>query len=255
MMRAGQRLAWGLAVDMPSVAAWGARAIWNGGTTEVPVLLKSGKRSRTRVERVAFIDLLWDRQANEGNEQDRRRLGEWIDTKGMPALRKLVVTEGLHTDERRQLVVAEDEYRLIANPNASFGYLYLCGMMIQTAKLLRERQGEALVGKLVQTIAIGDWPGGIARVVDLGHDPAAPEIVMNVHSDEHGDIGVLEYEPLELVEEAPILRREVIQNALTYVHASEKEHGRVEAATDAMRVYALNEAEMKVLRGALNIEN
>lgn len=253
MIRAGQRLAWGLAVDMLSVAAWGARAIWDGHTTEAPVLLKSGRRSRTRVERVAFIDLLWDRQASEGDEQDRRRLGEWIDTKGMPALRKLVVTEKLHTDERRQLVVADGNYRLIANPNGSYGYLYLCAMLVQNAKLLRERYGERLIGKQVRTVPMGRWPGGVATVVDLGHDPAAPEIVMNVHSDKHGDIGVFEYEPIELVEEAPTLRREVIQQALAYVHANEKQHGRVEAAKGAIQVLSLSEAEAEVLRGALNI--
>jgi hypothetical protein len=59
--------------------------------------------------------------------------------------------------------------------------------------------GNALVGRTVVTEAIGDWPGGLATVIEITPDSNAPEIVMQVRS-EHGEIGVFEREWLEVVE-------------------------------------------------------
>jgi len=63
---------------------------------------------------------------------------------------------------------------------------------------LRACMGADLVGKRIVTPPLGDYPGGEAVVLDLGTDPAAPEIVMNVHLDDWGDIGVFEFETVRL---------------------------------------------------------
>ena len=48
------------------------------------------------------------------------------------------------------------------------------------AKDLKKQMGDLLLGRSIKTVPFGDYPGGIAIIYDLGHDPAAPEIVMNV---------------------------------------------------------------------------
>lgn len=64
---------------------------------------------------------------------------------------------------------------------------------------LVRKLGSALIGRKVVTVPFGDWKGGEATVLDLGTDPKAPEIVMNVRSDTLGEIGVFWYEPIKLV--------------------------------------------------------
>jgi hypothetical protein len=232
-----------------------------------------------------------------GAEQDRKLLQAWLNDYALPALRTLVVDENLHQDEDRVLVVEGFDpegrrMRLIANPSRSYGYLYLCGMMLaptSAGKLVQEH-GDKLIGRIVRTVQFGDWPGGNARVVNLGEDPNAPEIVMNVESTEgHGPIGVFEYEPIELVTEPeekcpgcqrtvaedatlcpncghdlcddaepeqnaqPPINRDKIQNALAFVHANEKTMGRAHAVHHARVVTGLNEAELAILCNATNV--
>lgn len=65
-----------------------------------------------------------------------------------------------------------------------------------TAKELVESKGEGLVGQMVFTKKIGEYPGGRAKVVELNPDPEAPEIVMQVMHPTFGEIGVFEDEPI-----------------------------------------------------------
>jgi hypothetical protein len=61
--------------------------------------------------------------------------------------------------------------------------------------------GPNLIGKLVNTMAIGDWQGGPCEVTEVDPDPAAPEIVMNVrHLDGGDEIGVFEDEDIQLID-------------------------------------------------------
>ncbi len=71
------------------------------------------------------------------------------------------------------------------------------------AKAFVRKHGKALVGRMVETEAIGEWPGGPAKVTDLGSDPMAPEIVMNVRSKKHGEMGIFEYEEIDFSEVKP----------------------------------------------------
>lgn len=74
------------------------------------------------------------------------------------------------------------------------------------AAVLAKSMGKRLVGRLVETPAVGSYPGGTARVVELHPDPAAPEIVFNVHNDAWTDasfgshiIGIFEDEEVTLL--------------------------------------------------------
>ncbi len=76
----------------------------------------------------------------------------------------------------------------------------------ENAAELLARVGEALVGMHVITQAMGDYPGGLARVIELRPDPEAPDIVFTVKNPNfecpHGggmEIGVLDGEDVELL--------------------------------------------------------
>lgn len=70
------------------------------------------------------------------------------------------------------------------------------------ARDLVDAHGLDLISKSVITEAIGGWPGGVATVTEIQPDPAAPEIVFQVRSDEHGEMGVFDHEMVTLVEPA-----------------------------------------------------
>lgn len=57
------------------------------------------------------------------------------------------------------------------------------------AKVLVDRYGEKLIDLQITTQAMGEWPGGLARVTMVWPDALCPEIVMQVAND-HGEIGV-----------------------------------------------------------------
>ena len=79
------------------------------------------------------------------------------------------------------------------------------------AKDLVRKMGSRLIGSMVVTPAVGDYPGGYAKVVEIHPDPAAPEIVFNVEHPEWKDeddecsiMGIFENEEVSLVEEARV---------------------------------------------------
>ncbi len=72
------------------------------------------------------------------------------------------------------------------------------------AKELVRNMGKKLIGRKVITPPMGSYPGGLAQVIEIHPDPAAPEIVFNVENpawrDDNGThvIGVFGYEYVEL---------------------------------------------------------
>ncbi len=68
-----------------------------------------------------------------------------------------------------------------------------------TAKQLTIIHGPSLIGRRVETEAIGEYPGGIATVTELAPDPEAPEIDFKVRHHNYGEIGVFEWERVALV--------------------------------------------------------
>jgi hypothetical protein len=68
--------------------------------------------------------------------------------------------------------------------------------MRDTASVIVQKFGKSLIGGTVNTIPMGEYPGGLAEVIELEPDPAAPEIVFQVKHPTFGEIGVFGYEPV-----------------------------------------------------------
>lgn len=68
-----------------------------------------------------------------------------------------------------------------------------------TAEQLFYRHGHELLGRMIHTESIGEYPGGPAVVVELEPDKAAPEIIFTVRHKTFGEIGVFEHEEVELL--------------------------------------------------------
>lgn len=139
-----ERPSWGARIDRLSLAAWGARAIWNERQyverEPLPGPKPRSRKAKDAARRyIAVIDLLWDRQESVGLPGHKQILHTWLNAYGLDAMRTLVVDEGLHQDEERVLSVEGfdpdgNHLRLIASPQRSFGYLYLCGMLLRVAQ-------------------------------------------------------------------------------------------------------------------------
>lgn len=94
-------LQWGLQPPEDIKAAWGARAIHT-------------KRG---------FDLLFDRQSAEGSpSQD---LVRWLNTKGLDAMRERARSMSGAKDELVEMTSECGRFRMDANTNGSYGYVYL----------------------------------------------------------------------------------------------------------------------------------
>ena len=68
------------------------------------------------------------------------------------------------------------------------------------AKEMVHKYGSALIGQKVLTQALGEYRGGPATIVDLGTDPNAPDIVMNVITNGWiGRIGIFDHAEIFLM--------------------------------------------------------
>jgi len=56
------------------------------------------------------------------------------------------------------------------------------------------KHGSSLIGRTLITSAMGDYPGGLAKVTQINPDPAAPEISIQVEHPSFGSIGIFENE-------------------------------------------------------------
>ena len=74
-----------------------------------------------------MIDIPYDRYgwAGESSLDERKALVKWLNSKGMKALEKLLAKECVGGDQNMRVEVSGEGFKLSANPNASFGYLYL----------------------------------------------------------------------------------------------------------------------------------
>lgn len=59
--------------------------------------------------------------------------------------------------------------------------------------ILRE-YGQKLIGKVIDTEPMGDYPGGRAIITEILPDPNAQEISFTVKHESYGEIGVFWYE-------------------------------------------------------------
>jgi cytoskeleton bundling-enhancing protein CbeA-like protein len=97
------KLAFGLSPPPGVLAAWGARAIYQPPN----------------------VDILWDRQGYAGQAGELKKLQKWLEGHGLPALRKALKKDRLYTNESREVRIVRTKYTIVANPRASYGYLYL----------------------------------------------------------------------------------------------------------------------------------
>ena len=67
------------------------------------------------------------------------------------------------------------------------------------ANQLVQKLGQKLLGKKVNTPAVGDYPGGVATVIQLAPDQNAPEIAFQVSLPQLGEVGVFGHENVSLL--------------------------------------------------------
>lgn len=71
--------------------------------------------------------------------------------------------------------------------------------MQMKANQLVQKLGTNLVGKMVNTPAVGDYPGGVATVIQIAPDGNAPEIAFQVSLPDWGQVGVFDREDVSLL--------------------------------------------------------
>jgi hypothetical protein len=105
-----------------ALALWGARAIFHPGSADP-------------------IDLVWDRKDQAGDDHDVRDLCTWLDTTGLPAMRRRLAQLGTRTMDGGPVYVRDitrlgsgscpgRSLVLVADPRRSGGYLYLTALML-----------------------------------------------------------------------------------------------------------------------------
>ena len=67
------------------------------------------------------------------------------------------------------------------------------------AQALLQHHGEALIGRHVMTAKIGDYPGGIARVIRTREEPD-DDIAYFVQHPTFREMGVFDWEPAQLMD-------------------------------------------------------
>jgi len=113
---------WGLPAPDGTPVSWGARAIYSPSSYREEGY---GKNRRT-VNDGPIVDILGDRQGFNGEDREAvLALQAWLNTRGLKALRERLKLDYLDVAARRDVRVERGAYVLIANPNASYGYLYL----------------------------------------------------------------------------------------------------------------------------------
>ena len=66
------------------------------------------------------------------------------------------------------------------------------------AQQVLELWGGSLVGMIVHTPAMGDYPGGIAKVTEVLPDPSAEEILFIVEHPKEGKMGIYYFKKARL---------------------------------------------------------
>lgn len=127
---------WGIQPPNGTRLAWGARAIYKLHTTPGTYRRRPGKRPLmiTRETTTADIDLLWDRQGSVGaldvTDKERTAFDRWLNTKGLPALRRECVKQYITGDTDAVVTLTIGDYMITASPRASHGYLYIGAWLV-----------------------------------------------------------------------------------------------------------------------------
>jgi hypothetical protein len=128
-----------------STIAWGARAIFTRG----------------------HIDIVPDRhQMTEAPQEQRTEFAKWLQSTGMPGLKKEVERTGITGTDHTVLAYQDDRYRIEASPQGSCGYLYIGAWQLPPAVEVTDQMRVQLVNRyLVMLEAWGDDPDGSGQVM------------------------------------------------------------------------------------------
>lgn len=106
-------LNYGLKQSHPCQCAWGARAIY--------------ERNQ--------IECVWNRQGCIGAVEDTEKLVEWINHTALLRMRQFFKDNKIPSDSRYEYRHDDGEYHIIANTNASYGYLYITAYQDTTGSM------------------------------------------------------------------------------------------------------------------------
>ena len=67
------------------------------------------------------------------------------------------------------------------------------------ANQLVQKLGQKFLGQMVNTPAVGEYPGGVATVTQVAPDENAPEIAFQVRLPHWGEIGVFDHKDVSLL--------------------------------------------------------
>lgn len=109
MTETAKLLEWGRQPPEGVTLAWGARTIYKYHPSAD----------------LMVIDILWDRKANWGTREELADLLEWVNTKGMEALKQRLAGGPVTGDSSMIVEAREGEFVIEASPQGSYGYLYI----------------------------------------------------------------------------------------------------------------------------------
>ncbi|MFA4971504.1 MAG: hypothetical protein WC683_02745 [bacterium] len=127
--------AWcGWLVDRDCAVAWGARAILQSSYQTQRIRKRVGGRTRIIEDKklVQSVDLVPNRQGADGDQSRWPDLQKRLngDSGLLDKLHKRVASKYVSPDSRDLIEIEENGVRLVATPNASYGYLYICAMLL-----------------------------------------------------------------------------------------------------------------------------
>lgn len=105
---------------------WGARAIYKSNGYIDIVHDRMACNFHPDIETmIGMKDTTDDAARNERLSFLQKALLSWVDDRGMPAMRRLLLESPLEIHSSAEVKVASYGFELVANPRRSFGYLYL----------------------------------------------------------------------------------------------------------------------------------
>jgi hypothetical protein len=111
--------AWGIAPPDEATLCFGARAIYKLTT-------RTANKRTGRVETTATIELLHDRSdLVGGSEKERRVFVRWLNRVGFKHLRKECERRFVDPRGHKLVTIPGDDFTIVADPRASYGYLYI----------------------------------------------------------------------------------------------------------------------------------
>lgn len=154
----------GYPINAPSVRYWGGRAIFKNYEIDIPG------------DRQTFHNWFENTAPNIDDPQATSQFYLWLSERAMPWLRKELKRLRLDPSATQEIALHEFKYELRANPNGSYGYLYVGA--IEHKQVECEPNFNTVTNKPEKVVEIN----GQKFVVDDGIVPVGTEGVIRVNS-------------------------------------------------------------------------